>query len=328
MASRFTCVQLLSESSDATVSFFVANIVYSKIRRHWNQLAAQEREQLTAFLQNLILKHITVTEEAKGGSEAILSRLILCFVCCGALTPQGLLSYTSLALSLLQSEEGDSMKGRKEGVGLEMLAVLPEEVEALDLSRPARLELQQQLASVCVSVLTAIESVCRRGGGQGEGETMVLRALRGWSTSQGILTLSKLQTDLPHAWLTVASSFTLPSPVSSSSLASNRAQRLKEACHLMRDLIAIKEFPLSKDRVLALKTLTAVLIAPQTLSSMAMLFTRDNHDLLHEYNEVALDVCDFFVCLISSEMGLFSSEEGFQTDLFLLLLHSAACRPR
>jgi hypothetical protein len=157
-------MMICTGSDNDHIRYFAANILYTKVRRHWSQLPEEKREFLTTFLSNIILAvgnegHTLPTAGITHSLKLFLDRIVLTLCCACSRAPCGIKQFLLFAHSLVDPLCPISKRSL---VGLDMLAAAPAEVEALDVSRALRLELQDQLLGGLPQVLSLIDNISKQ----------------------------------------------------------------------------------------------------------------------------------------------------------------------
>jgi len=161
-------LNLLSGSKgDLNEGFFGANILYSKVRRHWYQLEAHERDQLTAAVIQLLQQNHGDSNNGLPFPYITMTKVCLLLAAISVRTPNGSSDFVSKAFSLFpQQIPNDLSENKKNSIltgrlvlMLKMLKSLTEEADAADISRALRLELEQGMNESACHVLKAIEEV-------------------------------------------------------------------------------------------------------------------------------------------------------------------------
>lgn len=357
------CTILISSPTTSDpVRFFAANILYTKIRKHWHQLNSEQRDNLFLFLMGVVSSLTGAASEVNnmltGDRKMFVSRVILSLACVCTRAPGGIASYLQTAFGLVDltalpnassTSTSTSTSFLTTGspllalsrilLGLDMLTVLPAEIEALDVSRQMRTELEDQLlqasgrvlaladalASSCVVGLTQLAQSQNQFGSsslspsppQSSSSSMnsqykmlatnVMKLVRAWLL-QGV-TLSKLCEE--HAPIMQLTSY---------SMQSGDGDLVRQACGLLKEVTGISDFPRGEARNRAVNAVVQLVTSSAT--ALAPFFGPDGD------NDVAHEVCDFIVTLATSEVSYLSSPQGFNVDIFQLLLSCVSLRPR
>ena len=295
------------------VAYFAANIIYTKIKKHWSQLPGEQRDSLFRMLMSVIDEAGLASSSPSSSRRQFLNRVMLSLSCVSAYAPGGLQLYIHAALHKLDPTSGETMSASSVLLALEMLTVLPPEVEALDISHAFRLDLQAHLLEASSAVMAAMDGVASSiitapSDNDNNGiKVAAIKALRSWLLVG--MTISKLTEDHGPSLRLVYDS-----------MQSGQQERIQESCALIRALICTTEYPPSKNHNAAILHMVGHIIA-----SMQYIFP-----LLGEegYDDVAHEVCTTVTYLTTQEVKLLASPQACNTELFDLLLLFAASKPR
>eukprot|EP00903_Cladosiphon_okamuranus_P012346 g11575.t1 len=374
-------VELLSESgapeSASPLHYFSANTLYTKVRKHWHQLEAEHRDQLGTVILQLLRRTPAASPSPAHGSSMpqppqppplafaplVISRLCLALAAVAVRAPNGVEAYVREAFALSSqsaaagsgaeaSGGGGSSSGNNSAavaLSLQMIKILPQEVDGADLSRARRVELQDQVREHSSTVLQALESVLAGcvaeppgpgpdqkaagaevagfglgGGGVGVGvgggttEEVVLAALdclREWA-KLGV-SVGRLATDRPLLLDRVVRLLGGEGGPGAGGGGGGAAAlpTACAACEVMTELLAVKEYP----RPPAQGVPEAVLGA---MGKMPALFAAA---IQMKDEESASTLCNAVVSFAQEEMPLVAGAEGKGLPLVELLLSLTAC---
>eukprot|EP01041_Mallomonas_annulata_P004149 gene4149-8250_t len=312
------------------VQFFVANILYTKIRKHWSQLAESQRLELFTLYRDTIAK-ISQSPLLLMQRKPYVNRVLLSFVGICSRHPEGIQTYIGLACNLIA--EGHSSVDMGLGMdigrlltGLEMLHILPGEISTVDVSRAARLDYQSTLQSSLSRVLVLSDSLSvvwvasslhtqiqiqnsteadlqHRQRLILQTQLTCLKTLRTW-LSQG-LTLTALYTEHVSIWRFF-----------SWSLCSGSKELVVECCGALGDVLDIGEHPRPVARNEAVHAL--VVMFTTNAAALAPFFGRQNDDSNSKVMSTLVGCETFMLC----------SVQYYNTALFQLLLSCLSQRQR
>lgn len=295
---------LFAHQSDV-VAYFAANIIYTKIKKHWSQLPGEQRDSLFRVLMSVIDE--AGSQGVSAPRRQFLNRVMLSLSCVCAYAPGGLQLYIRAALRRLDLTSGEA-SAASVLLALEMLTVLPPEVEALDIFHAFLLDLQAHLFEASSAVMVAMDGVASSIAAFDDSvKVSTVKALRSWLLVG--ITLSKLAEDHGPSLRLVYDS-----------LQSGQEERIQESCRLIRALICTTDYPPSKNHDAAI-----LHMAKHILASMPYIFPllgEEGHD------DVAHEVCTTVTYLATQEVKLVASPQACITELFDLLLLFAASKPR
>ena len=298
----------LFDHHNEVVRFFASNIVYTKVKRHWGQLGVEQKESLFRVLMAVLDNAATLV----GGGyvsatlRQFFTRIMLSFSCVCAYAPGGIQLYIQTALRKLDLSTGTN--AAMVLLALEMLTVLPPEVEALDVSHSFRLDLQARLLEVSDSVMATIDYIARATDVLDDViKVATMKALGAWLLVG--ITLSKLNEDHEPSLRLVYES-----------LQSGHHERIREGCSFVRAVICTTEYPSSTNADTAVLQMARHIVT--SMSYIFPLFREEGND------EIALDVCTSVVSLTTQQIKLLASPQTFNQEIFDLLLLFAAFKPR
>ncbi|CAN0184108.1 unnamed protein product, partial [Ectocarpus sp. 8 AP-2014] len=287
-------------------------------------------------------------------APVVISRLCLALAAVAVRAANGVEAYVREAFALSQSASGPAA-GAGGGahpatvaLSLQMIKVLPQEVDGADLSRARRLELQDQVREHSSTVLHGLESVLAGsvaepaaaaaagpdqngtgapggsgGGGLGEAEAgggttedVVLAALdclREW-TKLGV-SLGRLATDRPLLLDRVVRLLGGEGGPGGGGGGAAALPTACAACEVMSELLAVKEYPRSPAQGVSEALLGAMGKMPALFA--AAIQTKDE--------ESASTLCNTVVSFAQEEMPLVAGQEGKGLPLVELLLSLTAC---
>ena len=235
--------------------------------------------------------------------QLFLNRIALTLCCVCSRSSCGVQKFIQIAFSLLEQSSSSMLPS----LGLDMLAMAPAEIEALDISRSLRLELQENLQLSLPRVLLLITKIATTN----KSESQVVEAVKllaSW-LHQGV-TLSGLFEEqrcvFNMLWLC---------------LQSGNEESVVQCCILMKDIVSISEFPRTAARDKAI--LEIVRIVTLSGPALAPFFAIDCHS-----DNAAHEICCCITSLTCNETAHLSKSASCNVDFFSLLLTCAAQRPR
>ncbi|KAI4890303.1 hypothetical protein NFI96_017720, partial [Prochilodus magdalenae] len=168
------CWALLSPDKAPEIQFFGASTLHTKISRNWTDLPAEQHESLRSQL-------IAQVGHFSCGPKMVLTRL--CVALASLILHTLLDSWTSAVPDLLrafQVAEGSTEVDVRYQALLEVLVVLPEELQTRKLSAERRGQLQSALAREWSSLCPLLRQILRREDSAGQVKERVLRCLVSW----------------------------------------------------------------------------------------------------------------------------------------------------
>ena len=108
-------------------------------------------------------------------SKAFILRLMMSLSCIYIRTPLGISHYVYLAIEMITSAKGNNIAKQ---IGLELLYVLPIEVESYDCSRESKCLIQNDTLNALSKVLTTVQDVSREQSNSLELHRACLQTLR------------------------------------------------------------------------------------------------------------------------------------------------------
>jgi hypothetical protein len=301
----------LFESSNEIVRYFAANIIYTKSRRHWSQINDEQKDGLMRVLLGVLDRigpHNQDSELLLTTQRSFLNRIILSLACvCSRIPKTGIQLFVQQALAKIRPSSPPSLNL----LGLEMLAILPTEVEDLDVARLCQEDLKSQLAQSSEAVLKSIDVLADHSSTASENQLRLgsLKVLRSWLLV-AITSLSALQESHQPCMKFVYSS-----------LLSGNEECIREACGFIRAIIQLEGYPPSSRRGEIVHGIIDVVIS--SVPSIVPLFDQESGG-----DAVAHDVCDCLVSLATQDLQIVANPRTCKTNLFDLLLMFAAMKPR
>lgn len=294
-------VELIRSTNDG-IRYFASNMLYTKVRKHWTQLSDVQKKDL----YNVVGELLGSCDHAMTNMTKIyVNRLILTYfsICCHI--PDGLKHYLSIAASVISSNisasttdcDGAIASANKVMIGCSMLAIVPNEIEVLDVSSDCRDELKAccmlleeallantvlPLAQLLSSRLGAVAKAADADtlGGLLACYSQVLKILHGWCPLLG-LSLTKLYKTYPAFYNVILFAFQIAKHVMLGSnvckydnggrgpLLQKVGLMVNDALLLVKEIIGVNEYPVDDA--------TRQLVVDQALVKCIFI---DNWDLL------------------------------------------------
>ena len=319
----------LIPSPNEHVRFFASNILYTKVKRHWQQLNSTQQDEIYRFLINVVenLGQYTSatagTGNLKGSNEhqAFVGRAILSLCCVCSFAKDGLAVFMDIAfrkIDLLLIANPSEANVTNAMVGLEMLHLLPTEVDAMDIGASTRGELEGQLVSISPLVLEKVDQISISSTLVADMSNQysrdlhisIIKSMRSWLL-QGI-TLTNLFEDHEVALRLVCAS-----------LQSDDPERVKMGSSFLRELVCVGDYPRSRKRDEAVVLLMQSFV--ESASQLAPFFdlNSDSGD-----QDVGYEICYCMVSIASQEIELSTSQQYCNVEFFRLLLSCATLKPR
>ena len=314
----------LFQSPNEHVRFFASNILYTKVKRHWTQLNSAQQDEIYRFLINVVEnfgQYNSATTNLKGSNEyqAFLGRVILSLCCVCSFAKDGLAIFIDIAfrkinsLLLANPSEADVVSSM---VGLEMMHLLPTEVDAMDIGASPRGELESQLVKCSPIFMEKVDQISSALVANFSSQYSrdihvgIIKAIRSWLL-QG-LTLTNLYEDHEVALRLVCAS-----------LQSDDPERVKMGSSFLRELVCVGDFPRSRkrDEAVILLMHSFVESAAQLAPFFDLNSDRGDHD-------VGYEICYCMVSIASQEIELSTSQQYCNVEFFRLLLSCATLKPR
>ena len=235
----------LFQNPDEHVRYFVSNIIYTKVKKHWTtQLSASQQDEIYRFLISVVENpsQYNGSTDLRSSPQfrAFLNRIILSLSCISSYAAEGLQVYMDMALRkvhMLFTPNPSDLDVNCALIGLEMLVLLPTEIDSLDIGESNRLELEEQLVKYAAPVMEKIEGLCslENAGNNQHVVVGMINTMRAWIL-QGI-TLSGLYIEYRSALGLVCAS-----------LRSENAERVRLGCGFLRELVSVSDYPPSSQR--------------------------------------------------------------------------------
>ena len=345
-------IQSIEVNSSGYVCFFAANIIYTKIKKHWESLSSsQQIDIINAF--NVILNYILSSNLSC--SKAFLDRFLLCYICMAMKGGvDGIKGYITTASQLININDISlNSIPISSSIGLDMLALLPIELESSDISNKTRenitallVETVENVLKLCndmsIGAISALPSEIQALIQSSMPLTILSKAGDVNSTNYGLvviyifklikswlqygISLSKVFNE--HSNLINAVIITLHTGGNwSLSSTQNKHLILKECCVVLHDIITVQDYP-----VVQTANNQSILFLLQhivhAVPSFGYYFTYDNIIMDNEVENTAYEICNCLVAVIVSQLPFLSAPSTFNLDFFNLLLSLASIQPR
>lgn len=304
-----------------SIRYFGANILWTKVRKNSAQLRDDHKQELKTCLESLI-----VSIGLNGGpldmeTRTFLNRLIMALSALSLRTNNGLNSHFKITFDMLQQEGGDVEKTL---LGLKMLYSIPEELEASDLRRNVKSEIERNIYSFGEAILSNIDQISSKI----LNKTMpphkdlhleAVRVIRAWISCQGV-TLSKCF-EHHHPIFQLLCLGVLEKEV----------DVIRESCTCLRQLLSVSEYPReSTARTAAVIQLTQYFSFPGLL----IYFQKAQEELDcgngtdGDASKVACELTSTITAILTQETAITTSPATCNIDFFQLYLSAISHRPR
>ena len=150
----------LFNSANGHVRYFAANIVYTKLRKHLNQLSDQKKEELYSFFPQMLIHLSSSYVSSSPVHKSYVSRLILATITL-YVRARRIQQLSCIGLDMVQNKDNIGLLL----IGLELLAAIPSEAEEIECSRQVRKLLDQSLACAFSDIMCCIDEVVTFGWG-------------------------------------------------------------------------------------------------------------------------------------------------------------------
>ena len=285
--------------------------------------------------------------------------LALCAICIRM--PQGLDSYFNLAAELLlnsglgsDSNSGSAISTITTGStsgggngsiseeanlsrviqGLRMLTILPEEVDAADVSRTVRTELERHMQNMSAEFARLADNLAPFALHSRDLYLALVKQGSAWLTPSG-MTLSKLYTDYRQSFdLVCVTAFQM-----------GDTELVNASCELLRNIISMYEYPRSAVRdeavmmaVAALTQYSLPVVASASSNQQQAQADPSNNEgefgIDDEIIRLLMDICQTQLSIFSAEMQLLTSKakagssSAFVISFFQLFMELIRLKPR
>lgn len=293
----------LFSSSNEHVRFFSANILYTKVRKHWDQLKTSQQDDLFRLLMDSLLATSTSGIIAVGSQKIFINRIILALACICTRASGGINMFVKTAFEMIDS----SFQSPSVILAIEMLTILPSEVESSDVIKSMREELDDSLLTIVPQILGISDAICNISPTNRDLSLMVMKLLRAWL--QLGITLTSLYENHEASFRLICSS-----------IQSGDQEMIRESCCLLREIFVLLEYPRPSKR----NDVIAMIISHITASipMLAPFFGIDGDE------DTAYEICNFIVEICNAEVDLITSPHGCDVDFFNLLLSCVTLKPR
>ena len=298
-------LDIIRRANNDFVCSFASNFLHTKIRKHWSKLNQVQKQEVFGVLSN---KLADFAKQPTMPNKLAINRISLALLCICSRLPDGIPSFASQAFTFYSSPELQCFGAIPPLISLEMLTVIPGEVAQLDLSRDARLDLDQAVLSLLVPVLQFLQSVALRAVQEmAPLRVNVSGALLAW-LPVGV-SAAVLYTDYKLLFEFVLSEISSP-----------QFESMKNACSIVSQTITLKEHPRPsvKDEIV-FWVLSNIL---KESSKFSKYFGMDGDD------DMAFQLVDCVCSVVAAELTLLSRPDCFQKSVFDLLLSFLSQKPR
>jgi hypothetical protein len=346
-------IQSIDVGSSGYICFFAANIIYTKVKKHWELLSSsQQFDIINAF--NVILNYIISNNLSC--SKAFLDRFLLSYICMAMKSGvSGIRDYITTASQLININDISLNNIPISSiVGLDMLVILPLELESSDISNKTReaittllvetvenvLKLCNDMSMVGISALpTEIQALIQstimpstiastiadsNSSNYGLIVIYIFKLLKSWL--QYGISLSKIFKE--HYNLINVILITLHTGGNwSLNVVSNKHLILKECCVVLHDIVTVQDYPVVQT-VNNQSILFLLQHIVHSIPSFGYYFIYDNIILDNEVENTAYEICNCLVAVIVSQLQFLSAHSSFNIEFFNLLLSLASIQPR
>jgi hypothetical protein len=308
-ASWRPCLDLVGSSNDF-IRAFASNFLYTKLRKHWSKLNAEQRNEVFSILS------MKIQELARGSAlieRMVVNRLSLAlFVMCTR-TSSGVDSFLTQAMIFIKGAEYGTAVAKL--VGLEMLQVVPPEVEQLDVARDVRVELEDKILTSTPHVLGLLSETASAILSNPDCcdpislriRSAVLASVESWCAKGS--TIDAIYED--HHPLAEFIFHELQSGV---------AESVRKAAAVLCCLMTCKVHPRCSNRNGVI--MWAVQRIVQAAPSIAVFYGPDGDD------DVGIELCNSIVSVVAAELPMLVQPNFFCPPLFDMLLTFLNQKPR
>ena len=303
----------LFHHENASVQYFAANIINTKLNRHWDQLIDLQKEEIFQSLMNVLTKICSTDPEngtyGKMDGNLFANRIILALCCICCKIPNGVSIYIHAAMELIDKTPLDEFVIT---LGLAMLKDLPGEIETLSFSQQERELLQDELLRNFPPIMQKINIIASSPVWHTSHNTHVscMKVIRCWLMHG--MTLSKLFEEYEPCLTLI-----------SASLQSNNGEKVKEGCSVLREVVSVGDFPRSEIRDRAVLTVVSHMTSCSVYLAPFFDHTGESGD-----EDVAHEICNCMVSIACQEVDLVCSPESCNVDFINLLLELTKQKPR
>ncbi len=345
-------IQSIEVGSSGYVCFFAANIIYTKIKKHWESLSSsQQVDIINAF--NVILNYIL--SRNLSCSKAFLDRFLLCYICMAMKGGvDGIKAYITTASQLININDITLNNiPISSSIGLDMLVILPLELESSDISNKTRenitvllVETVENVLKLCndmsIGAISALPSeiqtliqstvpspILSQAGdinstNYGLVVIYIFKLIKAWL--QYGISLSKMFHEHSNLINTVLITLHTGGNWSLSST-QNKHLILKECCVVLHDIVTVQDYPVVQT-VNNQSILFLLQHIVQSIPSFGYYFVYENIIMDNEVENTAYEICNCLVAVIVSQLSFLAASSTFNLDFFTLLLSLASIQPR
>lgn len=297
----------LLDYADLQVRYFVANLLYTKVRKNWAQLDDAGMRHILAHMGAYVVT-VNSRMHATGNNsdKAFLSRLVLIMCAIYIRCPDGFNSFFRIIADLTK----DPTALHNLLLGLELLALFPEEVESSDIARTSKISIESSLLSSSPSVAALMDNLAatiydKQVWGS------VMKVIRAW-LPQGMTFTVLFSEHKPSFGLICAG------------LQSRDSDLLREAICVVHDLFSNSEFPRPANRNEAVLALINCLAS--NISLIPTYFSGTY--ATDEVHSVAVEIINTFTCFASREIEQLCGKESIGLNFLRLYIGCISKFPR
>lgn len=309
-ASWKPCLDLVGSPNDF-IRAFASNFLYTKLRKHWSKLSIEQRNEVFSILSTKIQE---IARAPTVAERMVVNRLALAlFVMCTRIS-NGVDSFLTQAMIFIKGAEYGTPIAKL--VGLEMLQVVPPEVEQLDVARDVRVELEDKILTSTPHVLALLCEVASAFIGTANNcrdplslriRSAILASVESWCAKG--TTVDSMYEDYRNLVEFIFQE-----------LQSGVADSVRKASAVLCTLMTCKVHPRGskRDEVIMWAVQRIVQAAP----SMAVFYGEDGDD------DVGIELCNSIVSVVDAELPMLVSSNFFCAPLFDMLLTFLNQKPR
>jgi hypothetical protein len=255
-------------------------------------------------------RKISMFSDSNGSLRVILNRICLALAAVSCRLPRAMQTYVNHAQSLLTTFDKPQDRW-----GLEMLSVLPDEVESIDASRSLKVELTDQMNDIMPMILNKVDDI----------SNMVMRQQL---VISDITTVMRSSIALLHAWLkfglTLSGIYQNHRPTLVLLLLALQTRDkgcIVASCNFLTELIVIVSYPRDALRNEALQELLVQLMRCVPPLSSYLDCSAANED-------VAVSVCNCFNAIVYQEAEYIIGVQSQNVDFIKVFLSLTSLKQR
>ena len=318
------------------IQYWAANTLYTKVNRDWRQISSNTGNIIDLLISSIyeILSVYTTANSnlvsfstntagrrnSIADKKVVLDRLILTATALALRMKEDILIHIEQSLSFLTNPEDsgtlilDSTNVDADSaialtyLGLQLLKLLPEELELGDIAANRKQDAQERLATVTHTVVGIIQQVCVHPSLDYYTTSIGIESFGAWM-SIGVLTLSNMyrldmsSNEINKGVLNTEPHYTdfvnmLVDVVANPDLTPGKPKVLESCCKTLTDIISINEYPRPPERSEIVLHLVNALVQggrvllqnhdPNFLNGTNTLFSVNT---LHKYASYLVDLC-------------------------------------